>query len=159
MNDKIEFDHVFIAKDGTVFTKEKEQKMYDEIQHYVECYAACTYHAAINKITLMKCRAFLNDFETEPKMSNVEECYTLPRIEEICKRAREEYINALTKRGRIDSPDRVNEIFRTSRVYEYALRKRSTLIDDLKRLKAKAKEAKLEMFAAKMLKKKCGGVK
>lgn len=156
MNDEVKFDKTFVAKDGTVFTKEKEQRMYDEIQYHAERYAASAYYCTVDKIMLMKCRAFLSDSETEPTVSNVESCYTLPRIEEICRRAREEYINALNKPGRVDSHARVDEIFRTSRVYEYALRKRENLIDDLKRLKAKAKDAKLEVVAAKMLKQNCG---
>ena len=156
MNDEVKFDKTFIAQDGTVFTKEKEQRMYDAIQRHAERYAASTYYGAVDRITFMKSRAFLSDSDTEPNNSNIELCYTLPRIEEICRRAREAYINALNKPGRVDSPARVNEIFQTSRVYEYALRKRADLIDDLKRLKVKAKEAKLELFAAKMLKHNCG---
>jgi hypothetical protein len=154
MSDKVEFDNVFIAKDGTIFLKAKDCRMYDEIQHHAER-SSRTYHSIVDKITLMKCQAFLSDSETKPIMSNIESCYTLPRIEEICKRAREEYINALNKPGRVDNPARVDEIFRTSQVYKYALLKRIDLIDDLKRLKAQAKEAKLEVFAAKMLKNNC----
>ena len=148
-------DQMFRAEDGALFTKAKDCRMYNEIQRHSNKKAEMNYYVAVRDIETLKCRAFLSEAETEPTNINISNCRTLPRIEQICKRAREAYINALNENGRIDNYKRVHKIADAASIYDYAITRRKQLIAEFNMIKVRANDAYREIYAAKMLKNNC----
>lgn len=143
-------DQKFIAKDGKTFTSEKDCQMYDNFQK-IAGHADAEYSVATWRMQLMKCRAWLHPEDIQPTMNNISECHTLPRIEEICKLARLNYLEALNRKGHVDHPKRVTEIVNAAMMYDMALKKRKELFAEFNGLKKQAKESHPIVYARRLM--------
>lgn len=89
------------------------------------------YECACNDIMRLKSPWGLDPWQVEPTLENIHNCTTLPRIERICKNAKEKYLQTLNLRCRADNFDQVFRISSVSSLYCEALRRRQLLLDQL----------------------------